>query len=472
MTRSHPHASLRRSLGIFGAGAFVVTNMIGTGIFTIPAFVRVTTGSGLSSLSVWAVGALLAVSGGLCYAELATRMPRVGGEYYYLTRVFSPLWGFLSGWVSFFVGFSAVMALGSIGAFAYLAAAIGSWDSSAPFIAGLGIDQASAAAAAFVLFLGLVHSFGIRPSGRLQTALATLVLSACFLLVVAGLASGNGDWRGVTAGGTAAGSWWVALIEVSFAYSGWNAAAYLAGEVRSPRKTLPWALLGGTAVVAATYLALNMLFLYAIPADAWQEKIAVGEQAATYLFGPGGARWVAALILVALLGTISAMTAAGPRIYYAMAADGLGPKAFARVSARSQVPVVAILSQSVVAALLALTGAFEMLLVYVGSVLLLFNALTAIAVFVVRRSDNGDKDVFRLPGYPFTPALFLLVVIVAWAKIFVDQPRASLAALATILVGVLIYFLGVRYGWITFNPAHENETPDDNSPLEALAETP
>jgi APA family basic amino acid/polyamine antiporter len=441
--------SLRRVLGTWGAAAFVVTNMVGTGIFTVPAFVRTATGNGLAALGVWLVGAGLALCGALCYAELATRMPEAGGEYHYLTRIYGRLWGFLSGWISFIVGFSAAIAAASLGAVAYSAAVVPAWDPTQPLIEGWGISQGAASAAALVAALALFHSSGVRPSGRLQTMLAALVIGAVVLFVVAGVASGRGDWSGVTQGSSPQGTWWVALIQVSFAYSGWNAAAYLAGEVANPLRTLPRALIGGTLAVAAIYLTLNILFLYALPPDSWEPTIAVGKLAAKRLFGPAGAQVVSAIIALTIIGSVSAMTAAGPRVYYAMARDGLAPLAFSRLGQRGGAPTVATLVQAIVAVMLALTGAFETLLIYVGSALLLFAGLTVAAIYVIPRSPAANSSrFFRVPGYPVTPAIFLALTAVAWFQGLKEQPLPTGAALATILVGIIIYFIGRARGWL------------------------
>jgi APA family basic amino acid/polyamine antiporter len=439
---------LRRALGVWGAAAFVITNMVGTGIFTVPAFVRTATGHGLAALGVWLAGAGLALSGALCYAELATRMPEAGGEYYYLTRVYGRLWGFLSGWISFFVGFSAAIAAASLGAIAYAGAALPGWNPQALLIPEWGITQGGAAAAALVIALAIFHATGVRPSGRLQTMIAAVVVGAIIILVIAGIGSGRGDWRGVVSGSEPTGQWWIALIQVSFAYSGWNAAAYLSGEVRNPRRTLPRALIGGTVAVAVIYLALNLLFLYALPADSWQPTIAVGKLAAERLFGVEGARAVSAIIALMILGSVSAMTAAGPRVYYAMARDRLAPAAFSRLGQRSSAPGLAMLVQAGVAAAMALTGAFETLLIYVGSALLLFSALTVTAVYVIPRPAATDSPrFFRVPGYPFTPAIFLVLVTISWLQGLSESPLPTGAALLTMLIGMIVFFVGRALGW-------------------------
>jgi APA family basic amino acid/polyamine antiporter len=440
---------LHRNLGRWGATAFVITNMIGTGIFTVPAFVRASTGSGLATLGIWALGGGLALCGALCYAELSTRMPEAGGEYQYLTRIFGSVWGFVSGWISFFVGFSAAIAASSLGASAYAATLFG-WEASRPLIPGLGISQGAGLAALLILVLATFHTIGVRPSGRLQTILAGTVVGAIVFLLAAGFLVGEGAWDGVLAGGTPTGVWWIALIQVSFAYSGWNAAAYLAGEVRDPGRTLPRALIGGTVTVCLLYLGLNLLFLYAVPAEEWTPTIAIGQVAAVRLFGPSGGTVISALVTLTILGSISAMTAAGPRVYYAMARDGVAPAIFGRVGERRGVPSISILTQAGVAILLVLTGEFETLLIYIGSALSLMAAVTVSGVWVIsRRTSRAKREgIFLTPGYPVTPAIFLGLEVVALSLALWERPRPTAAALGTVLAGILFYLFARRVGWL------------------------
>src|SRR5262249_2992531 len=217
---------------------------------------------------------------------------------------------------------------------------------------------------------------GVRASGRSESTLAATTISAIVAFTVAGIATGEGDWSGVTQGSPATGLWWMALVPVGFAYSGWNAAAYLAGEVTEPRRTLPRALIGGTLAVAVLYVALNLLYFYAIPAHSWREVISVGREAADRLFGSSGGNLVGAIITAMIIGAISAWTASGRRIYYAMARAGLAPSIFGRLGKRSQAPIIAIFTQAAIASVMALTGAFGKLLMYVGSGLMLISALT------------------------------------------------------------------------------------------------
>lgn len=448
---------LRRALGSWGAAAFVVTNMIGTGIFTIPAFVRSATGNGLSALTVWVVGAGIALSGALCYAELATRMPEAGGECHYLTRVYGRLWGFLSGWISFVVGFSAAIAAAALGASAYAGKVFG-LNPDALMIAagGLKITWAAGAAALLIALLSLFHTSGVRPSGRLQTMIAGAVIGAIILFVVAGASSNHGDWNGVLQGTRSSGTWWVALIQVSFAYSGWNAASYLAGEVVNPRRTLPRALIGGTLAVAILYLALNVLFLYAIPADSWKAMIEVGDEAAARLFGTDGAKIVSSIITLTIIGSVSAMVASGPRVYYAMAREGLAHSRFGHLSLRTGAPIIAIFAQAIVAMALALTGAFEALVTYAGSAMSLFTGLAVASLYLIRRHDpHHAPHVFRTPGYPITPAIYLILVLTAFIQSLKERPLPTGAALLTIIAGIGIYFIAQSRGWLNDAPGEE-----------------
>ena len=447
---------LRKGRANEKAAAFVFTSMVGSGIFTVPAFVRDATGSGPATLGVWAAGAVLALCGAVTYAELAVRSPRAGGEYRFLAEAFGPLFGFLSGWVSFFAGFSAAIAASSLGAIAYAAPLLPGWDIDAAVLPGIPINQGAVAAAVLVLILAVVHAMGVRVSGDVQLLVAATVLGSISLLVVGGLLTDRGSWHGVLASGDPSSSWWVALLQVSFAYSGWNAAAYMAGEVREPARNLPRALVGGTLLVGGTYLALNVLFLYALPAAGWNSQLAVGQDAALRLFGTCGAALVTALITLAIFGSVSANVAVGPRVYFAMARDGLSPRAVGRLARRSGAPTVALMAQGTFAALLALTGAFEALLIYIGAALLLFAGLTVAAIFVVRSRDRQKQVAtrppvlepsYRVPLYPLPPLIFLAMAMIALTHGIIERPVPTGAAFAMIAAGAVIYALsGVKYG--------------------------
>ncbi|HEY6404317.1 MAG TPA: amino acid permease [Blastocatellia bacterium] len=451
---------LRRALSVWGAAAFVITSMIGTGIFTVPADVRAATGTPIAALGVWVMGAMLALFGALCYAELATRMPRAGGEYQYLSQVYGRPWGFIGGWITFFAGFAAPVAASTLMVVRYFSPLAPGWNPDAPLIRGIDITQGAAVAALLPLLFALPHSIGVRPSGRVQTTLALMTVTAIIVFTTAGVSSGSGDWGRLIQGSEATGAWWVAMVKVGFAYTGWNAAAYLAGEVTEPRRTLPRALISGTLAVAVLYITLNLLYFYAMPANDWKPELPIAQKAAEQLFGPSGGKLVSAIIMVAIVGAISAWTASGSRVYYAMARDGLAPSMFGRLGKRSRAPIIAIFTQAGIASIMALTSAFGKLLLYIGSALMLISALTVAAVYVVRRSEEDDdpKNNFSVPGYPYTPAFYILMVIFMWIQTLQEEPMPAIYALGTIAVGVGVYYLGRARGWIATSSETQLET--------------
>jgi APA family basic amino acid/polyamine antiporter len=290
-----------------------------------------------------------------------------------------------------------------------------------------------------------------------------MVVGSIGIMVVAGFSTGNGSWSGLVARAEPGSNWWVALLQVTYAYAGWNAAAYIAGEVRDPGKNLPRAILGGTLFVTVVYLLINALFFYALPQAEWEPAIAVGQLAAEQLFGLRGSLAVTSIIALAMFGSVSAMTAVGPRIYFAMARDGVAPRFLGRISDQGHVPVAAIVAQGVLAAALALTGAFETLLIYIGSSLLLFNGLTVVTLFVFRRregvaarrmeavagTEDGAGEIFRTPLHPLPALIFLGVTIAAWVNGLLGAPVPTGAALATLALGGGVYAIGIHRSWFT-----------------------
>ena len=282
-----------------------------------------------------------------------------------------------------------------------------------------------------------------------------MVVGSIGTMVLAGFSTGDGSWSGLVARTEPGSNWWVAFLQVTYAYAGWNAAAYIAGEVRDPGRNLPRAILGGTLFVMMVYLLINALFFYALPQPEWEPAIAVGQLAAERLFGFRGSLAVTSLIALAMFGSVSAMTAVGPRIYFAMARDGMAPRFLGRISDQGHVPVVAIVAQGILAAVLALTGAFETLLIYIGSSLLLFNGLTVATLFVFRcragRAAGGPEspagEIFRTPLHPLPALIFLGMTIAAWINGLLGAPLPTGAALVTLAAGAAVYAFGNRRGW-------------------------
>jgi len=443
---------LLRSIGVFTATCVVVANVIGAGIFTTPGFLARDMGSPLALLGIWVLGAILSFAGALSYSELGAAFPEAGGEYVYLREAYGPVWGYLSGWTSFFAGFTAPIAAACIGFSAYLShfsphlspenvlltIPFGTWDwrlSSGQIVALLAL-----------WLLSLIHISGAQRGGKMQVVLTVGKTAAIVALIIFGLALGSGDWghlRSAPQGlipEQAFRNVPVSLIFVLYCFSGWNAAAYLAGEIRNPHRNIPLALLAGTVTVTILYIGLNTLFLYALPISEMSGVLQIGEKASVALFGPVATHLVAAVMALSILASASAMVLAGPRVYFAMASDGLFPKKLAGVHAQYQSPASSILFQSAWTSVLILTGTFEQLIVYSGFVLVLFSALAVASVIVLRWRRPNLPLPFRVPLYPYTPLVFVAFSI--WILLYTLQgrPLESLLGIATVLLGLPLYF--------------------------------
>jgi APA family basic amino acid/polyamine antiporter len=433
-------AQLPREMGVGSATVVIVANMIGTGIFTTTGFML---GFGLSPrvvLLCWLLGGLIALAGALCYAELATTMPHAGGEYVYLREIYGPLPAFLTGWTSFFVGFAAPGAAAAVGAAKYLAAAE---------LIPAGPFAEKSLAVLFVAALTAVHFCGLRLGTRVQNVLTGLNVTLLLVLIAAGLAASRADWSFL---GNATGDaspvaplgLGTALLLAMFGYSGWNAAAYLSEELRDPARTLPRSLLLGTAAVTALYLLLNLVYFAGATPPQLAGQVAVAEIAVRNLFGSVAAGWLAVLIALGLVSALSAYTMIGPRVYYAMARDGLFFRFAARVHPRFRTPSFSIVAQGVIAALMAATGTFEQLLFYIGFALMIFPWMAVLGVLLLRRREPQRDRPYRVWGYPLTPVFFLLAMAAIMVVSFLGRPGPALWAIGTVAAGIPAYFLIVR----------------------------
>jgi APA family basic amino acid/polyamine antiporter len=444
--------SLRRELTLTNGTAIVVANMIGAGIFGITGFLAGDLGKPSLVLGIWLAGALVALAGCLCYAEMAINLPRSGGEYVYLREAWGPAWGFLSGWISFFAGFAAPIAAAALLFSEYLAhfypalsprSTQGLLSTSSRWIhTGNGHLLAVGVVAVFAV----VNILGVRFAGKIQNVLTGLkvgVLGA-FLLLAFGVGKGSGSHFSEVAVRTShhslAGQFAVSLIFVMFAYSGWNAATYVAEEMQAPERTLPALLVVGTLIVAAFYLALNAAFIYALPLEAMKGIERIGGAAAVALFGRKGGDFFSGVMSIGLLSTVCAMVIVGPRVYYAMAQDGCFFRGAARVHPHWRTPVHAILWQSLATVVMILTGTFESLLYYIGFALILFAAL-AVAGLVRLRHRPAWKRLGAVSwGYPLAPIVFIAASVWMLGYTMVLRPRESFLGLLTLAGGALVYY--------------------------------
>ncbi|MGE0790778.1 MAG: APC family permease [Sandaracinaceae bacterium] len=432
------------------AALLAIASMVGTGVFASSGLLLADLHSVPAVLLAWAAGGILAVCGALSYAELVAALPKNGGEYHLLGTVYHPALGFASGLVSFVVGFVAANAACALAFGEFLRAA---WPELAEGLGWASLHKSLApveappiafetvSALALLVVMTILHA--ARPgAGRVTQDLLTvvkLVLIAAFIVMGLGSVdparlaySERPLWDACLSPAFA-----VALVYVSFSYSGWNAAAYVAGELRDPERSVPRALLGGTLVVVVLYVALNAVFLGGAPAAELTGQIEVAHIAAEHLFGDGAARGLSAIIAWGLVSTVGALTLTGARVLDAMGRDH-GPLALlARRAAGG--PTSAVLLSGVGSCALALTSSFANLLEYIGFTLSVFAWLTVLGVFVLRWRRPDLARPYHVWGYPLTPALFVLGTgwMIVWSV--KADPRVPLAGCATILAGALVY---------------------------------
>jgi APA family basic amino acid/polyamine antiporter len=452
---------LQRKLGLFPLTNIVIANMVGAGIFTTSGLLMKDLHHAGIMLGLWVVGGLIALCGALSYGELGAAIPHAGGEYAFLSRLFHPVLGFLAGWVSFFVGFSAPIAASAIGFTEYIARAfppilrVGIFGN--PFVQSilrfLHVTEEDAVKKLYAILIiagfTFLHTRGLELGARVQNLLTGLKVLLIVALVAAGFAVGKGSLGHLTSSGAFGfdfANWktmGLALMWIMFAYSGWNASAYVGSEVKDPSRNLPRSLLLGTGAVVVLYLALNLFYVYAVPlADlegiSREAAVSIGGLAAGNLFGKSAEAVISVLISVALFSSLSAFIILGPRVYYSMARDGVFFKTLAKVHPKFGVPSRSIVLQGMIAAIMAVIGKYDQLLTYMGFSLGVFPILAVLGVFKLRRSG---RSVIKLPGYPLVPAVYILAGLTILALSFLQRPKESSIAIATVLVGIPIYLV-------------------------------
>ncbi|MGI6310205.1 MAG: APC family permease [Bacteroidales bacterium] len=439
---------LERKLGLFPATNIVVANMIGAGIFTTSGLLMAELHNPLLMVILWGVGGIIALCGALSYGELGAAMPGAGGEYLFLSRLYSPIYGFLSGWVSFIVGFSAPIAASALGFSEYFTRAVpglGNWLQANGFM-GLEITKKTLAVAVILIFT-FIHYRGIKYGARIQNALTILKILLIVVLLAGGFASGKGDFSNFHKGGSPGSglAGWktigLSLMWIMFSYSGWNASTYLGAEIKNPRKNLPGSLIYGTFIVMALYIGINILYVYGIEPKSMEGVISVGGLVMGNLFGKSAEVLFSILISFALFSSLSAFIIIGPRVYYSMAKDGLFFKMAGRIHKRFQVPSNSILLQALIAVILVLSGTFEQVLTYMGFALGIFPVLAVIGIWKLRKTQ---PDALRIKGFPIPQIIYITAGIMILVLSFMESPLESSIAILTVVVGVPAYFLFKR----------------------------
>jgi basic amino acid/polyamine antiporter, APA family len=445
-----PAQSMPAEFGLPTATFVVVAGMVGAGVLTTSGYTVALVGSNQWMLFLWVLGGITAVCGALTLAELSAALPRTGGDYVYLYEAYGPLPAFLSGWVSFFIGFAGPSAAS---AFAFAKYTL------APFEAS-GVHSAlwqRVLATLAILVFAAIHVSGRRRTAKVQAWITVLKLIGLGAFALSGVSMGWRNYANLTdltpLDGKLALTLMSSMVYIYYAYTGWNSASYLAGEVRDPQRRLPQAILLGTAGVTILYLALNVVYALALsaadirvlvpdPTDFGQFKAVdnIAQLAAARLFGE---RWATALSLaigLMLLSTLSVYVLIGPRVVYAMAVAGQFPAIAGRLTTNAQTPAVATVLQIAVALVLLWTGTQESIIAYASVGLSIFSMLAMSSIYVLRWRRPDLPRPFRTPGYPVTPAIYLFLTALLTAAMFHDRPKVSSYALLSILAGVPFYY--------------------------------
>ncbi len=411
--------------------------MVGTGVFTSLGFQLIDIQSGFVIMMLWATGGLIALCGAMTYAELGAAFPRSGGEYNFLTEIYHPAIGFVGGWTSATIGFAAPSALAAMTFAAYATSIFDVADSS-------WVEKA--VAIGLIVVLALIHAGRRRNSSSMQVVFTVLKVLVIVLFCGAAVAlietpqpvrflPSQGDGSLLTSGAFA-----VSLIYVSYAYTGWNAATYLSGELEKPQRTLPWILVTGTLVVTVLYVALNFAFLYAAPISELRGEVEVGFIAAVAAFGETGGRFTGLVLAMLLISTVSAMLMAGPRVMQVIGEDFSALRPLARVNSDG-IPSTAIYIQAALAVVFVLTSSFEPVLLFAGFTLALNSFVTVAGVFVLRWRQPDARRPYNTFLFPLTPLLYLSLT--GWTLYFAlrNRPVEGLFGLGVIGSGLAVYYL-------------------------------
>jgi len=433
MTAPANNRGERRRIGLWSAVFLVIANMLGTGVFTTSGFSLADLGNRNVVLAAWAVGGLLALCGAVSYGALARRIPRSGGEYTFLTETIHPLAGFLAGWVSLFAGFTAPIAAAAIGLQVYLGTALGA--------VGESMQPEWIGTAAIVLAAS-IHAVRIEGGLIVQNIAVGIKVAAIGIFVGLGayLLGAQPAVPQPPPPGFDIGAFAVTLVWISFAYSGWNAAVYVVGEVSDPDRNLPRSLALGTLLVTVLYLALNAVFVYSAPLADLAGRVDIGAAAAEALGGPGLRRALSALVTLALFTSISSMVMTGPRVYVRMAEDGLFPRIFRS----GDVPSDAIALQAGLAIVVVWSANLQQLFSYIGFMLGVSAIATVLGLLSLRWREGPER--VPIPGYPWIPIVYLVGTSGASIFLVARKPDEALLGLATVLLGLPVYAAMRRWG--------------------------
>jgi APA family basic amino acid/polyamine antiporter len=426
----------KQKIGLFTTTAIVVANMVGTGVFTSLGFQAAGLHSGFTIMLLWITGGIVAFTGALCYGELGSMFPQSGGEYNYLSKIYHPAIGFAAGWVSITVGFAAPVAAAAMALGAYANGAF-------PIINPLYL------AASVVILISSIHANSLKAGSQFQNYTTSIKVIALIVIIVFGLLSNHsGDmsfkYTPMVIDEIFSGSFATSFFFVSLAYSGWNAAGYIASDMESPQRNLPKSLLFGTLLVTVLYVAINFVFMYVTPIHEMSNSngpvVDIAGVAASHIFGLAGGRLMSTIIAFLLISTISAMIIAGPRVTQSMGNDHQVFKLFSKTTSKG-VPAVAIVAQCLISLFFIFSATFSQVVIYISFTLNLFTFLAVAGIIILRIKHPKMERPYKTWGYPFVPILFLLIT--GWLMYLglMSNPIESIFGLLTALSGIIVFLV-------------------------------
>jgi APA family basic amino acid/polyamine antiporter len=443
-----PSTSLVRRLSLTDSVLVLAGGIIGSGIFLTAKDIAQNVLHPALFILIWIAGLIITMLACFALAELGAMFPHAGGQYVYLREAYGEFVAFLYGWMIFTVGVSGTIAALGAGFAQYLGSAFPALAADQPVI-HLGswtLLREHIVSIAAIVVLTTFNIFGVRCGAVLQNIATWTKFAAIGAFVILGIAIGHGSWVHYTASiapqvGTTSliSGIGVALIAVFWAYDGWVYITWVAGEVKDPQRNIPKALVLGISLVGAIYIAINAVYLYALPMSGIASETTVAQAAAVVLFSASAARWLSLTIAISCFGAMAVAILTGARVYYAMAADGIFFKALARVHPRWRTPAFSLGLQAIWSSLLALSGRYDQLFTYVMLMMVLSYFLTVVAVFVLRRKLPERERPYRCAGYPWGPALYLVIAGIWGLNAVLQRPRETLAGVGIVLIGIPFY---------------------------------
>lgn len=439
---------LDRRLNLFDATMIIVGNIIGIGIFTTTGLIAEALPDPRMIIAVWVIGGLLTFFGALTYSELGAALPHAGGEYVYLREAYGPMLGFLCGWTYFLVINPGSIAAMAIGLIHYLQPFWPAADSGRAILktSFFEVSTRQFLAVAIVILFSVINYCGMRAGSAAQNILTIAKLGAIVAIAVLGLLAGQGSWshfsptQSLVSPVDFLSRLSLAMIAVIFTFTGWFTSTYVASEIKQPQRNVPYSIIYGTLIVMAVYVLVNVAYVYALPVERMKGVINVGEAATHALFGNTASIYVSAAIIISILGAINSVIMTGPRIYYAMACDGLFFRMAGKVHPQFKSPANSIIIQAIWSCFLAISGTFGQLLTYTVVAMLIFSILTGVANIVLRKTMPELPRPYKTHGYPWLPAIFVASYLLILSNAMFSRPREGLLGLGIVCLGIPVYF--------------------------------